>query len=76
MPDQKLPFTVIEKMLPGRINTKAIASWEGEHGYLCVGCEVVGPIFYSKCNCDDWNAAIDRMQAKITKQIKGRNSND
>lgn len=49
--DQPLPFKIIERYGPMRINTRCIKDWKGPHGVYCVECEAVLPHPLAPCKC-------------------------
>lgn len=52
------PIKVIEKILPGRVDTAAFHLWEKDHGIYCLGCDELVETFFSNCSCPQWQEAI------------------
>lgn len=61
MEDRVFPFVIKERMLPGRVHTRALADWnEDSHGIICTGCnEVVGHLM-QPCECPEWKEWSER----------------
>lgn len=48
---EPFPYRVIERSLPGRINTRMFPDWDREHGTLCTGCNKVLTSIFAPCEC-------------------------
>lgn len=45
-------YRVKETYGPGRVNTRLIADWKGDHGVLCLGCNTVVSGLFTPCQCN------------------------